>query len=85
MSARGVGLSLPIALFVIAQFRVPALGAGRLNGPIVEFSVTLLQFGWQAAGQIVVLVPFVLDLFHKALHAANIPASAIFCFRDKTK
>lgn len=74
-----------LALLVVPQFRVPAFFPCRLHGAGVEVGMTLLQFRRQAAGQAGVLVPFDLNLVHQQLHATEIPAGAVFRFRDEAE
>ncbi|MBM4189299.1 MAG: beta-class phenol-soluble modulin [Betaproteobacteria bacterium] len=47
--------------------------------------MALTQILGQTAGQITVLVPFVLHLVHEDLHATQVPAGAVFRVGNKTE
>ena len=47
--------------------------------------MALTHFGGRRLGRLPYLVPFGLDLVHQSLHAAEIPAGAVFGFRDKAE
>ena len=59
--------------------------AGLRQRTLIDLRVAFAQFGRQPAGQIGVLVPFLLDAVHQGLHATEFPAGAVLAFGKKAE